>query len=280
MSSPKPVVIYGVTGYTGRLVAEFLREYHMPFIAAGRDAKRIQEVLDKVPGIETAEYDVVEVPHTVEALRGLVRGAKVLCNMVGPFMKYGPEAVEACFEEGVHYTDTNGEQNWMMWCEEHYGEKYAGKNLLLSPGIAQMYTTGEIAMEGGSIAEGIGQVRITKNLEGFTPDFSYNVSDKEALPVVFDLLAHEGLCLGASSGVNVAGAMRLARDLGPGHTIVTILCDFGTRYHSKLFNPEFLRENELQTLSGDPSKLQACIGEVDFPPLQQTLQWMLGLEEK
>jgi cysteine synthase A len=107
------------------------------------------------------------------------------------------------------------------------------------------YTTGELAMEGGSIAEGIGQVRITKNLEGFTPDYSYNISDKEALPVVFDLLEHEGLCLGASSGINVAGAMRLARDLGPGHTIVTILCDFGTRYQSKLFNPEFLREKDL-----------------------------------
>ncbi|KIN64978.1 Cysteine synthase [Sulfitobacter noctilucicola] len=107
------------------------------------------------------------------------------------------------------------------------------------------YTTGELASEGGSIAEGIGQVRITKNLEGLTPDFSYNIPDSEALPVVFDLLQDEGLCLGASSGVNVAGAMRLARDLGPGHTIVTILCDFGTRYQSKLFNPAFLHEKGL-----------------------------------
>ena len=107
------------------------------------------------------------------------------------------------------------------------------------------YTKGELVAEGGSIAEGIGQVRITKNLEGFTPDFSYNVSDAEALPYVFDLLQHEGLCLGASSGVNVAGAVRLAKDMGPGHTIVTILCDFGTRYQSKLFNPDFLREKNL-----------------------------------
>ncbi|WP_415402960.1 cysteine synthase A [Tateyamaria sp. SN3-11] len=112
-------------------------------------------------------------------------------------------------------------------------------------GLFSYYTTGEIAMQGGSIAEGIGQVRITKNLEGFTPDFSYNVSDAEALPIVFDLLKNEGLCLGASSGVNVAGAIRLARDLGPGHTIVTILCDFGTRYQSKLFNPDFLKEKGL-----------------------------------
>ncbi len=112
-------------------------------------------------------------------------------------------------------------------------------------GLFSYYTTGEIAMEGSSIAEGIGQVRITKNLEGFKPDFSYNVPDAEALPIVFDLLQHEGLCLGASSGVNVAGAIRLARDLGPGHTIVTILCDFGTRYQSKLFNPDFLKEKGL-----------------------------------
>jgi cysteine synthase A len=109
------------------------------------------------------------------------------------------------------------------------------------------YTTGELASEGGSIAEGIGQARITKNLEGLKPDFCYNVSDAEALPVVFDLLEHEGLCLGASSGINVAGAMRMARDMGPGHTIVTILCDFGTRYQSKLFNPEFLAEKGLPT---------------------------------
>ncbi|MBC7155074.1 MAG: cysteine synthase A [Rhodobacteraceae bacterium] len=107
------------------------------------------------------------------------------------------------------------------------------------------YTTGTLHAEGSSITEGIGQGRITANLEGFTPDFSYNIPDAEALPIVFDLLAHEGLCLGGSSGINVAGAIRLARDLGPGHTIVTILCDYGTRYQSKLFNPAFLKEKGL-----------------------------------
>jgi cysteine synthase A len=108
------------------------------------------------------------------------------------------------------------------------------------------YTRGELKMtEGGSINEGIGQVRITKNLEGFKPDFAYNIHDSEALPYVFDLLQDEGLCLGGSSGVNIAGAVRLAEDLGPGHTIVTILCDYGTRYQSKLFNPDFLRKKGL-----------------------------------
>ncbi|MFU8865093.1 MAG: cysteine synthase A [Rhodobacterales bacterium] len=116
------------------------------------------------------------------------------------------------------------------------------------------YTTGELKSSGDSITEGIGQGRITANLEGFTPDFSYNIPDAEALPIVFDLLAHEGLCLGGSSGINVAGAMRMAREMGPGHRIVTILCDYGTRYQSKLFNPEFLRGKGLplpEWLTGD-----------------------------
>ena len=115
----------------------------------------------------------------------------------------------------------------------------------MGAGLYSYYTTGEIAMEGGSIAEGIGQVRITKNLEGFTPDMNYQISDEEALPYVFDLLRDEGLCLGGSSAINIAGAVRMARDMGPGHKIVTVLCDYGTRYQSKLFNPAFLKEKEL-----------------------------------
>jgi cysteine synthase A len=107
------------------------------------------------------------------------------------------------------------------------------------------YTTGELKMEGESISEGIGQSRITKNLEGAPVDRAWQIGDEEALPVIFDLLKHEGLCLGASSGINVAGAVRLARELGPGHVIVTILCDYGTRYQSKLWNPEFLRTKGL-----------------------------------
>ena len=107
------------------------------------------------------------------------------------------------------------------------------------------YTTGQLASEGSSITEGIGQGRITANLEGFTPDFSYQIPDDEALPVIFDLLRQEGLCMGGSTGINVAGAIRLAREMGPGHTIVTVLCDYGTRYQSKLFNPQFLRDKGL-----------------------------------
>ena len=107
------------------------------------------------------------------------------------------------------------------------------------------YTTGELKSEGSSITEGIGQGRVTANLEGFTPDMAYRVPDSEALPIIFDLLAEEGLCLGGSSGINIAGAIRMAHEMGPGHTIVTPLCDYGTRYQSKLFNPDFLRAKGL-----------------------------------
>jgi cysteine synthase len=107
------------------------------------------------------------------------------------------------------------------------------------------YTTGVLKAEGSSITEGIGQSRITRNLEGAPIDIAYRIPDEEAVALIFDLLEQEGLCLGGSSGINVAGAIRLARDLGPGHTIVTILADYGTRYQTRLFNPEFLRSKGL-----------------------------------
>ena len=107
------------------------------------------------------------------------------------------------------------------------------------------YTTGTLKSEGSSITEGIGQGRITKNIENAPIDVAYQIPDEEAVPIIFDLLEHEGLCLGGSSGINIAGAVRLAKEIGPGHTIVTILADYGTRYQSKLFNPDFLREKKL-----------------------------------
>jgi len=129
----------------------------------------------------------------------------------------------------------------------------------LGASLYSFYTDGVLKAEGASITEGIGQGRITTNLEGFTPDFSYQVPDEEALPIVFDLVQQEGMCLGGSSGINIAGAVRLAKDLGPGHTIVTILCDYGTRYQSKLFNPEFLREKNLPTPSWMDRKVEIAV---------------------
>lgn len=145
--STKPVVVYGASGYTGRLVCEYLREYGIPFTAAGRDAAKVREAMEHVPGIETADYDVAQVSHDVESLTALLEGSSVVCNMVGPFSSLGPAAVEAALAAGVHYLDTTGEQDWLITCDETYGADFAAAGLLLAPGVAHMYTTGEIAAE-------------------------------------------------------------------------------------------------------------------------------------
>ncbi|MGR3315289.1 cysteine synthase A [Roseovarius indicus] len=134
----------------------------------------------------------------------------------------------------------------------------------MGSGMYSLYRDGEANPTGSSITEGIGQGRITANLEGFKPDMLYQVADEEALPVVFDLLKHEGLCLGGSSGINVAGAIRMAKEIGPGHTIVTVLCDYGNRYQSKLFNPQFLRDKNLPVpdwLDGSPRSIPGVFVE-------------------
>ena len=145
MANTKPVVVYGASGYTGRLICEYLREFNVPFVAAGRDKARIAEALDKVPGIDTVAHDIVEVDHQVGPLTELLDGARVVCNTVGPFAQYGGEVVEACLATGCHYLDTTGEQDWLITCDEAYGQRMAAQGLLLAPGVAQMYTTGEIA---------------------------------------------------------------------------------------------------------------------------------------
>lgn len=146
--SKKPVVVYGASGYTGRLVCEYLREYNIPFIAAGRSGEKLNAAMkSNVAGIETANYEVVEVAHTTAALTKLFSGASVVLNTVGPFAKFGHEVVEACLAAKCHYTDTTGEQDWLITLEQEYGAQFAKAGLLLSPGLAQMYTTGEIAAQ-------------------------------------------------------------------------------------------------------------------------------------
>ena len=144
----KPVIVYGASGYTGRLICEYLREYNVPFIAAGRDGDKLKASMrENVAGVETADYEIVEVAHDTKALAELFTGSEVVCNTVGPFSVYGPEVAEACLAAGTHYLDTTGEQDWMITCDEKYGADFAHAGLLLAPGIAQMYTTGEIAAE-------------------------------------------------------------------------------------------------------------------------------------
>jgi len=147
MTDKKKVVVYGASGYTGRLVCEYLREFNVAFIAAGRDKARIAEALETVPGIGTVDHEIVEVEHAVGPLSELFDGASVVCNMVGPFATYGAEVVEACLAAGCHYLDTTGEQDWLIAAEAAYGARMAAAGLLLAPGVAQMYTTGEIAAQ-------------------------------------------------------------------------------------------------------------------------------------
>jgi cysteine synthase len=170
-------------------------------------------------------------------------------NRMGHYRTTGPEI----------FQQTEGKIDGFI-CSVGTGGTLAGVGLYLKAQAAKIrigladpmgaalysfYSRGELKSEGSSITEGIGQGRITKNIEGAPVDVAYQIPDSEALPVIFDLLKNEGLCLGGSSGINVAGAIRLARDLGPGHTIVTVLADSGTRYQSKLFNPAFLKSKNL-----------------------------------
>lgn len=143
----KPVIVYGANGYTGRIVCEYLREHNVPFTAAGRSGERLEHTLSRIPGIETADYEIQEVEHTIEALTALFSGAQVVCNMVGPFAQYGHEVVQACIAAGCHYTDPSGEQDWLLDTEREYSTEMGKQGLLLAPGIAHMYTTGEIAAQ-------------------------------------------------------------------------------------------------------------------------------------
>ena len=131
--SKRPVVLYGASGFSGRLVAEFLREYNLPFLAAGRNREKIQEVMDRVPGIETADYEIAEVPSTVDELTKLFAGAKVVCNTVGPLIYYGPGVIEASLNAGCHYLDISGEQAWVRQVAENWGPKFAQKGLVAAP---------------------------------------------------------------------------------------------------------------------------------------------------
>lgn len=180
------------------------------------------------------------------------------------------------------HIETTGPEIWRQTdgkvdgfiCAVGSGGTIAGVGMALQPkgvkigladpmgsGVFNFYTNGAFASEGNSITEGIGQGRETANLRGFKPDMAFQVTDEEALPLVFDLLQDEGLCVGGSSGINIGGAMKMAQEMGPGHTIVTVLCDYGNRYQSKLFNPDFLKEKNLpvpEWLAREPALLPSA----------------------
>lgn len=145
MIKKHPVILYGASGFSGRLVAESLREYNVPFVAAGRNRERIEQVMGHVPGIETARYETTAVDGSVDDLTKLFTGAKVVCNTVGPFLYHGPRVIEAAWRAGCHYLDIGGEQAWTREVAEKWSEKFAAKGLLAAPGTAFMSAVSDAA---------------------------------------------------------------------------------------------------------------------------------------
>jgi len=146
MKDKRPVVIYGANGFSGRLIAEFLREYDVPFIAAGRSLARLEGVMRHVPGIETADYECVETKAGVEDLTRLFAGSKVVCNTAGPFIYNGSRVVEAALNAGCHYLDISGEQAWIRKVSEDWGAKFAERGLLVAPATAFMSSVSDAAI--------------------------------------------------------------------------------------------------------------------------------------
>jgi len=172
-----------------------------------------------------------------------------VANRDGHYRTTGPEIYEQTNGKVAGFTCSVGSGGTLAGIAMALKERNKDVRIALSDpmgsALYNFYTKGELKSEGNSVTEGIAQGRITKNLEGAPIDTAYQITDEEALPILFDLIEHEGLVLGGSSAINIVGAMRLARDLGPGKTVVTILADGGSRYQSKLFNPVFLREKNL-----------------------------------
>ena len=170
-------------------------------------------------------------------------------NLEAHYDTTGPEIWEQTGGKGDGFICAGGSGGTLAGVAKYLQEKSKEVKIgIADPGGAALYEyfkNGELKSEGTSITEGIGQGRITKNIEDLKVDYAYRCQVDEALNILYDLILHEGLCLGGSAGINIAGAVRLANDLGPGHTIVTILCDYGNRYQSKLYNPEFLRSKDL-----------------------------------
>jgi cysteine synthase len=258
---PGGVIVEGTAGNTGiglALVGN-ARGYRTVIVIPDTQSQEKKDML-RLCGAELREVPAVPYKNPANYVHVSERVAKELgalwanqwdntANRDGHYRSTGPEIWEQTEGRVDGFTCSIGTGGTLAGISQFLKEKNKKiRTAVADPMGAAMYhwfKHGELKSEGTSITEGIGQGRVTKNIEGAPVDDAYQIPDAEALPLIFDLLKNEGLCLGGSSGINVAGAIRLARDLGPGHTVVTILADSGTRYQSKLFNPAFLKEKGL-----------------------------------
>jgi cysteine synthase len=258
---PGGVIVEGTAGNTGiglALVGN-ARGYRTVIVIPDTQSQEKKDML-RLCGAELREVPAVPYKNPANYVHVSERVAKELgalwanqwdntANRDGHYRSTGPEIWEQTEGRVDGFTCSIGTGGTLAGISQFLKEKNKKiRTAAADPMGAAMYhwfKHGELKSEGSSITEGIGQGRVTKNIEGAPVDDAYQIPDAEALPLIFDLLKNEGLCLGGSSGINVAGAIRLAKDLGPGHTVVTILADSGTRYQSKLFNPAFLKEKGL-----------------------------------
>ena len=264
---PGGTIVEGTAGNTGiglALVGSALG--YRVVIVMPRTQSQEKKLAVKLLGAELIEVDAVPYSNPNHYARYSGRLAEELAK-TEPNGAIWANQFDNVANLNAHY-ETTGQEIWTQTdgkvdgfiCAVGSGGTLAGvakalkeKNEAIKIGIAdpggaalyEYFKTGELKAEGTSITEGIGQGRITKNIEDLKVDYAYRCEDTEALHILYDLILNEGLCLGGSAGINIAGAVRLAKDMGPGHTIVTVLCDYGNRYQSKLFNPEFLRSKDL-----------------------------------
>ena len=260
---PGGVIVEGTAGNTGiglALVGN-ARGYRTVIVIPDTQSQEKKDML-RLCGAELREVPAVPYKDPNNYVHVSERLAKELgafwanqwdntANRDGHYRSTGPEIWEQTGGKVDGFTCAIGTGGTLSGVGRYLKQQNSKVKIAVSdPMGAALYhwfKHGELKAEGASITEGIGQGRVTKNIEGAPVDDAYQIPDAEALPLIFDLLKKEGLCLGGSSGINVAGAIRLAQDLGPGHTVVTILADSGTRYQSKLFNPAFLKEKGLPT---------------------------------
>ena len=264
---PRGMVVEGTAGNTGigiAMVASALG-YRAVIVIPDTQAQEKKDML-RMAGAELIEVPAVPYSNPNNYVRYSGRLAEALAktepngavwanqfdnvaNRRGHYETTGPEIYDALNGEVHGFVSAVGSGGSLAGVGMALKERNPNIKIALADPLGaalySFYTSGELKSSGSSITEGIGQGRITANLEGAPVDFAYQIPDEEALPIVFDLVVEEGLLLGSSSGINIAGAIHLARDLGPGHTIVTLLCDSGARYASKLFNPAFLRSKNL-----------------------------------
>jgi cysteine synthase len=264
---PGGVIVEGTAGNTGigiAMVASALG-YRAVIVIPDTQAQEKKDML-RLAGAELIEVPAVPYSNPNNYVRYSGRLAEALAktepngavwanqfdnvaNRRGHYETTGPEIYDDLNGEVHGFVSAVGSGGTLAGVGMALKERNSNIKIALADPLGaalySFYTSGELKSSGSSITEGIGQGRVTANLEGAPVDFAYQISDEEALPIVFDLVVQEGLLLGSSSGINIAGAIHLAHELGPGHTIVTVLCDSGARYASKLFNPAFLRSKNL-----------------------------------